>query len=318
MEKSSQPLIFIIPENTSFELNFQRYHFKEESAVFIPSQQYIDIPPSTRSILVNNKESSNHRFLFSQILTLGHVDSDEKIKSTATNELLDYSSVKWKALNPFNATEEELSLLFDANEWLEKNIDAGFRFQDFLPFKEIQRLSKKSLAISAFQWKNHKLINSARKTLYDTRGSIKESSYLLGFKDPSYFCRFFKNHTSKSPGEFIEAIESRPRAKSILKNFNGLLKQNIHIHHDVSYYATELNLTVKTLSRIIKSVSGITPKQHISSQLIAQAKKRIQEGQSVSSLTFELGFDEVSHFSSFFKSQTGIAPSLAYSKSTIK
>ncbi len=317
MEKSTQPLVFIIPENTSLELNFQQYHFKEESAVFIPSDQYVDVAPSTSTIPVNNDESLNHRFLFSQVLTLGHVDSDEKIKSTSTKEILDYSSNKWRALNPFNTTEEELNLLFDANDWLEQHIEANFQFQDFRHFNKLQSLSKRSIELSAFQWKNHKLINKARKTLYDTGGSIKESAYLLGFKDPAYFCRFFRNHTSKSPGEFIETIEKKPRDKRIQNSFNDLLKQNVRAHHDVSYYAEKLNLTVKTLSRIIKRASGITPKQHISNELITQAKHQIKEGHSITSLTFELGFEEVSHFSNFFKSQTGIAPSHGYSKSTI-
>ncbi len=43
--------------------------------------------------------------------------------------------------------------------------------------------------------------------LYQSKLSISEISYAMGYLDPSYFARFFKNHTSMSPSDFRELIE---------------------------------------------------------------------------------------------------------------
>ncbi|WP_436517381.1 helix-turn-helix domain-containing protein [Ekhidna sp. To15] len=318
MEKSKEPLIYMIPENSSIELNFQSYHLNQESAVFIPSGQYIKTDPSAQTIPVHPESPNHYRYLFSRILTLGHVAADEKIKSQNTNEVLDYSDRKWRRLNPFKTTDEELEILFDANEWLDHNMDAALDIKSgLLTYHETQKLSKEKLHLTLFQWKNQKLIGHARQKLYESGGSIKETSYALGFKDSAYFCRFFRNYTSHSPGEFIKTIEEKPQEKRIVKAFKSLLKEYIQSNHSVVFYANQLNLTTKSLSRVIKSATGLTPKHHINNEIISRAKHFLAEGATVSSITFELGFEEISHFSQFFKLHTRKAPSRLQSKSTI-
>lgn len=315
MEKSKEPFVFLVPENSSIELNFQSYHFDNESAVFIPSGQFIQTDKSATRIAVNSKSPQDHRYLFSQVLTLGHVDADEQIKSKDSNEVLKYSSEKWKKLNPFNTTEEELEMLFDTSDWLDHNVEAALDLKTgLLSYQEIHRLSKEKLNLTLFQWKNHKLINQARQTLYESGGSVKKASYELGFKDSAYFCRFFKNNTSLSPGEFIRKIEDKPRENRILQDFKSLLKLYIYREHQVAFYANELNLTAKNLSQLVKSISGKSAKKHIQAELISKSKSLLREGHTVSSITFGLGFEEISHFSSFFKTHTGQTPSQLLSK----
>lgn len=316
MEKSKEPAILLLPENSSIELNFQSHHFDQESAVFIPAGQFISADEANHCIEVNPKFPNHYRYLFSQVLSIGHVDADEKIKSTGSKDVLDYSSEKWKKLNPFNTTSEELEMLFDANDWLDRNLQAGVDLKsDFLSSREIQKLSREKLRISLFQWKNHKLLNQARQILYESGGSVKETSYQLGFKDTAYFCRFFRNSTSFSPGEFIRTIEEKPQENRILRNFKSLVKEHIQSEHGVAFYADQLNLTSKNLSRIIKSTTGTTAKKHIEAELISTSKLVLQEGHSISSTAFELGFEEISHFSSFFKLHAGVSPS-AFLEST--
>ncbi len=317
VEKSKEASVFLIPENSSVELNFQSYHFEKESAVFIPQGQFIRAEQATDQISVNTKSPNDYRYLFSQVLTLGHVDADEKIKSTTTDDVLDYSNKKWKKINPFNTTDEELEMLFDTSDWLDQHAAAAIDLRsELLSYKEIQKLSKEKLHLSLFQWKNHKLINQARQTLYESGGSVKETTYRLGFKDASYFCRFFKKTTSLSPGEFIRMIEDKPQEKRILEGFKSLLDHYVHLEHQVSFYANQLNLSAKRFSQIIKSISGISAKKHIEEALISESKFLLKEGYSVSSIAFELGFEEINHFSNFFKTHTGQSPSEFLVKST--
>lgn len=307
-----------MPENSSFELNFQTFHFAKASALFIPSGQYIQGDQASKSFTVASQASLEHRFLFSQVLSLGHVDADEKMQASDFQNVLNHSSKKWKKLNPFNSTDEELDLLFNTNDWLNQNLEASLDIKHtMLPYRQVQRLSKEKLHLTFFQWKNHKLIKYAHRRLFETGGSVKSTSYDLGFKDISYFCRFFRNNTNQSPGEFIAALEENPKGKRLAEDFKFLLYEQVNNHHEVGYYADRLSYTPKTLSNIIKSATGATPKQHIKNELIRRAQSLLKEGHTISSLAFKLGFQEVSHFSNFFTRHAGQSPSQIQPKSTI-
>ncbi|WP_420575801.1 AraC family transcriptional regulator [Ekhidna sp.] len=317
MEKTRQPFIYLIPADSSIKLNFQTYHFSEPSAIFIPKGQYVSIKPA-HSLAVEDRSTSHYRFLFSQVLSVGHVHADEKLPLKNQNETLKSAQDRWLQMNPFNATYDELSTLFDLNEWLERNVAAKMESPDsFLSYQDVQRISKEKLHLTFFQWKNHKLINKARQLLFETKGSVKEASYLLGFKDPAYFSRFFKNQTSLSPGQFVDGLEIVSRNQALSEAFRQALEQNITYSHRVSFYADLLNQTPKTLSRNIQLSTGLTPKEHITKHLITLAKEMLDQGEPVTSVAFGLGFEEISHFSAFFKLHTGSSPSSLSTESTI-
>lgn len=50
------------------------------------------------------------------------------------------------------------------------------------------------------------LISEAKRKLYYEEKSIKEIAFELGFNDPYYFSKFFKNHTDLSPTAFQEEV----------------------------------------------------------------------------------------------------------------
>lgn len=54
----------------------------------------------------------------------------------------------------------------------------------------------------------------AKRLLYYTDKTSKEIAYDLGFDDPAYFSRFFKNQTAASPSEFKKSINFSRREKS--------------------------------------------------------------------------------------------------------
>jgi AraC-like DNA-binding protein len=55
---------------------------------------------------------------------------------------------------------------------------------------------------SAGQLIKNQLTRQATMCLMHANKSISEIAYALGFEDPSYFARFYKNQTGKSPSEF--------------------------------------------------------------------------------------------------------------------
>lgn len=51
------------------------------------------------------------------------------------------------------------------------------------------------------------VISEAQRILQYENKSVKEVAFQLGFKDPYYFSKFFKNHTSVSPTEFLSNLK---------------------------------------------------------------------------------------------------------------
>jgi AraC family transcriptional activator of pobA len=47
-----------------------------------------------------------------------------------------------------------------------------------------------------------KVINIAKEKVLDTRKSISEIAYEIGFKHPSHFTRLFKQHAGQAPAEY--------------------------------------------------------------------------------------------------------------------
>jgi AraC-like DNA-binding protein len=91
-------------------------------------------------------------------------------------------------------------------------------------------------------------------------------------------------------------------------------KESVDIHykmeHSTSYYANELHITADHLNRTVKSKIGKTAKEYIQSRIITEAKRLLYFTDSNSKeIGYELGFNEPSNFSAFFKKHTQLSPS---------
>jgi AraC-like DNA-binding protein len=52
---------------------------------------------------------------------------------------------------------------------------------------------------------------------------------------------------------------------------------------------------------------GITPKEYITNQKLAQAKEMLKN-QNVTEVAYDLGYENISHFIALFKAKYGITP----------
>lgn len=95
----------------------------------------------------------------------------------------------------------------------------------------------------------------------------------------------------------------------IVRRFNLLVENNYRKLHTVSDYADLLNKSPKTLSNLFALYNQQSP-LHVIHQRIALEARRLllYTDKSAKEIAYELGFDEVAHFSRFFKKQTGAAP----------
>ena len=73
--------------------------------------------------------------------------------------------------------------------------------------------------------------------------------------------------------------------------------------------ASQLNLSPRYLSDMLKQETGKTAIELIHIYLISEAKDRLKrDDQRVSEVAYDLGFGDLSYFSRLFKKETGMTP----------
>ncbi|MCE7040399.1 AraC family transcriptional regulator [Dyadobacter sp. CY312] len=88
-----------------------------------------------------------------------------------------------------------------------------------------------------------------------------------------------------------------------------LLQQQVGLRAP-NAYADKLSVHINHLNKTLKLITAKTTTELINERILREAKILLKHTDwSISQIAFSLGFDESSHFSKFFKKQTGIAPS---------
>ncbi|MEP7265931.1 MAG: helix-turn-helix transcriptional regulator [Bacteroidota bacterium] len=108
-----------------------------------------------------------------------------------------------------------------------------------------------------------------------------------------------KNHAVEFSGD-----------RKLLFDFQRLLEDEFPQNHQVSYFASQLNITEKKLSALTKKHLGSSPLQVIHERILLEAKRMlIFDSISHKEIAFTLGFDSPASFSLFIKNKTGYSPS---------
>jgi len=106
---------------------------------------------------------------------------------------------------------------------------------------------------------------------------------------------------------------------SLTKNTNYLrfisfkkdLKKYFHKHRKVIFYAKKQNVSSKTLNLAIREIVDKSAKQFINEYIILLAKRLLINTSFTSSeIAYELGFDEPTNFTKFFKKLENKSPSM--------
>jgi AraC family transcriptional activator of pobA len=100
----------------------------------------------------------------------------------------------------------------------------------------------------------------------------------------------------------------------LIRKFNILVEQHFKEKHQVADYADLLFKSPKTLSNFFKKNNVNSPLKVINGRIVAEAKRLLlYSDKSAEEIAYELGYNEPSHFSKFFKTQAGVSP-LAFRK----
>ncbi len=94
----------------------------------------------------------------------------------------------------------------------------------------------------------------------------------------------------------------------LIKNFKLLIESHFSTWHKVGEYAKELNVSSDYLNNVVKSSMNKTAKELIQQRLVLEAKRMGLHTELTSKeIAFQIGFQESSHFSRFFKKEENIS-----------
>jgi len=100
-----------------------------------------------------------------------------------------------------------------------------------------------------------------------------------------------------------------PHKLNLLREFNMLVETHFKNHHQVSFYADQMNKSPKTLSNTFHTYQ-VSPSQIIQERIVLEAKRLLaHSNKSSKEIGYELGFEDASNFSRVFKNHEGISPS---------
>lgn len=105
-------------------------------------------------------------------------------------------------------------------------------------------------------------------------------------------------------------VEDMPQTKlDTIRKFNLLVEMHFRQKHKVSKYADLLLMTPKSLSNLFSRYFNKSPIKVITERIILESKRLLDfSDKNINEISLTLGFDEVSHFSKFFKTQVGLSP----------
>ncbi|GGN12149.1 AraC family transcriptional regulator [Dyadobacter beijingensis] len=93
----------------------------------------------------------------------------------------------------------------------------------------------------------------------------------------------------------------------VFSRFMNMLDRDFRSQKQVSAYAADMAVTSNYLSEVVKRVSGYSASHHIQQRILLEAKRKaITTRSSMKTIGLELGFDDSSTFSKFFKTKTGV------------
>ncbi len=99
------------------------------------------------------------------------------------------------------------------------------------------------------------------------------------------------------------------RADARVEELRRLLDRHFRQQRLISFYAEKLNMTPDRLNDHVKRATGVTAGHLIRQRVLTEAKRQLVfTAQAIHEIAYDLTFSDPSHFTRFFRKQTGMTP----------
>lgn len=144
-------------------------------------------------------------------------------------------------------------------------------------------------------------------TFSDAMSHALKSTDQMKFETIGAYLKLFLIECNHACSLFPESnTQNIEVGRSLVQRFKGLVEQHFNEWHQVQDYAEELNVSPGYLNEVISSSIQRPAKEYIQNRIILETKRlSIFTSKSNKEIGFELGFEDPSHFSKFFKTYTG-------------
>lgn len=129
---------------------------------------------------------------------------------------------------------------------------------------------------------------------------------LHGLKNPDIIQLYLVTLLSEAK----QAYQPLSDHNNLMSRFKELIFSKIKSVHQVSDYASLLNITPNHLNKTVKTLTGKSPTKWIDEAIVLEAKVLLVQSElTISEVANEVGFEDPSYFSRLFKKYEGVTPS---------
>jgi len=159
-------------------------------------------------------------------------------------------------------------------------------------------------------------IENAQYLLLNNSLRISEVAYEIGFNDPKYFSKCFKNRVGVSPREYRKLMKKMDVGEDdfvydslfVEKAIAKLETRISDVSLSMDEFACEMNVSKTSLYRKLKSTVGLSPWKFLRSVRIKRSAQLLEKQRNISDIAFLVGFSDPKYFSRCFKLEYGISP----------
>ncbi|MBO7441773.1 MAG: helix-turn-helix transcriptional regulator [Paludibacteraceae bacterium] len=196
-------------------------------------------------------------------------------------------------------------LLGSSNDRLQRTIYSVFNVEKLIYLRSNPTLHLYQEQLNTLS----QFVKSAIEVFKET--SQSETDYSKKLKDSlvNSVCYYILHLYSIYRSETENKSNSFNRSSDILKRFLVLLFHNYIKERSVEFYASQIGLSKRYFSTMIKSESGKTPKQWIEQVVIEEIKHYLSNpNMPIKEIAYHFNFTSQSFFGKFFKESVGISP----------
>lgn len=123
------------------------------------------------------------------------------------------------------------------------------------------------------------------------------------------YLKLFLEITARAYRVTHQLFDSASHDAQRINKLQNLIELNYTREHLAPFYASALNITPKRLNEICKKIVGKTVTSLLAERLNLEAKRLTgYSNQTIKEIAFQLGFDDPSYFSRFFRKKNGFTP----------